>query len=166
LRLTQADVDLGCAMLTIRLTKFRKSRFVPIHPTTVAALRAYAKARDRLVSKSSCNRFFVSGDGRPLAYFTVRTVFRNLCDACRITGVGPRRPRLHDLRHTFACRRVELWYEARVDLEHAVSSLSVYLGHAKVSDTYWYLTATPALLARAAERFEHLVRPSAEEVQP
>ena len=70
------------------------------------------------------------------------------------------------MRHTFACRRVELWYDAGIDLEYAVSSLSVYLGHAKVSDTYWYLTATPALLARAAERFEHLVRPSAEEVLP
>lgn len=154
LRLTRFDADLGDGIVKIRETKFRKTRLVPVHPTTAAALRAYAGVRDRLVKEVHCDRFFVCGRGFALRYSTVRTVFRKLCDSLRMAGDGRRRPRLHDLRHTFACRRVEEWYDTGTDLGHAVSALSVYLGHAKVSDTYWYLTATPGLMARAAQRFE------------
>ena len=92
-------------------------------------LRTYAKARGRLAAHSRCDRFFVSDNGRPLAYQTVRTVFRKLCNSQQITGVGPRRPRLHDIRHTFACRCVERWYATGMNLDYAVSALSVYLGH-------------------------------------
>ena len=165
LRLAQIDVDLGRAILTIRQTKFYKTRLVPIHPTAITPLRMYAQACSSIVAPSRCDRFFVSDDGRPLRYPTVRTVFRKLCNSQQITGVGPRRPRLHDIRHTFACRCVERWYDTGTNLDHAVSALSVYLGHVKVSDTYWYLTATPSLLARAAERFERMACSSAKEVQ-
>ena len=77
---------------------------------------------------------------------------------------GPRRtegraPRIHDLRHTFACRRLLRWYAEGVDLDHAVAALSTYLGHAKVSDTYWYLTGIPELLDLAAGRFERFTSP-------
>jgi integrase/recombinase XerD len=92
-------------------------------------------------------------------------VFRKLCDRLPIARKG-RKPRLHDLRHTFACNRVEAWYDDQVDLAHAVSALSVYLGHAKVSDTYWYMTATPALMAKAANRFESFAQPATGEVKP
>lgn len=153
LRLTRFDVDLDHGIVKIRETKFRKTRLVPVHPTSVSALRAYADTRDRLVTDPQCDRFFVGGRGQALPYSTVRSVFRRLCDSL-LTGDDRRRPRLHDLRHTFACRRVEEWYDAGAELGHAVSALSVYLGHAKVSDTYWYLTATPGLMARAAQRFE------------
>jgi integrase len=163
LRLTRSDVDLNGGVVTVRETKFGKSRLVPLHPTTTAALAEYARERDRLVPRPRRDQFFLSDRGRELPYFTVRTVFRKLCAVLQITRVG-RQPRLHDLRHTFACRRVETWYDAKVDLAHAVSALSVYLGHAKVSDTYWYLTATPALMAKAATRFESFARP-AEEVE-
>jgi integrase len=165
LRLTRGDADLADGVLTIRETKFGKSRLVPLHPTTTAALVAYARDRDRLVPRPRCDHFFLSDRGEGLPYSTVRTVFRKLCDCLGIIGVG-RRPRLHDLRHTFACRRVEEWYDAGVDLAHAVSALSVYLGHAKVTDTYWYLTATPDLMARAAARFETFARPTGEGVTP
>ena len=131
----------------------------------MAPLRASARARGRLATNSRCDRFFISDNGRPLAYETVRSGFRKLCNSQQITGVGPRRPRLHDIRHPFDCRCVERWYARGMNLDYAISALSVYLGHVKVSDTYWYLTATPNLLARAAERFERLVWPS-EEVQP
>jgi integrase len=164
LHLTQADADLGHGVLKIRQTKFRKTRLVPLHPTAVTSLRIYVRTRDRLVGKTQCDRFFVSDEGQALPYSTVRTVFRKLCNSLRITNSNRRRPRLHDLRHTFACQRVEGWYTAGIDLAHAVSALSVYLGHAKVSDTYWYLTATPTLMARAAERFESVARPTAGEV--
>lgn len=165
LRLTRGDADLADGVLAIRETKFGKSRIVPLHPTTTAALAVYARDRDRLVTRPQCDRFFVSDRGEGLPYSTVRTVFRKLCDHLGVTGTG-RRPRLHDLRHTFACRRVEEWYDAGADLAHAVSALSVYLGHAKVTDTYWYLTATPDLMARAAARFEKFAGPADEEVTP
>jgi integrase/recombinase XerD len=97
----------------------------------------------------------VSDGGTPLCYSTVRGVFHKLVDSIPIRGRGARsRPRIHDLRHTFACRRVQSWYDAGGDVDQALPTLSVYLGHAKVSDTYWYLTATPELLDRAAARFE------------
>jgi integrase len=165
LRLRCADVDCDRGVLTIWETKFGKSRIVPLHPTATRALAAYAQNRARLVTKARSDYFFVSDWGEGLPYSTVRTVFRKLCEGQRITGLD-RRPRLHDVRHTFACRRVEQWYDAGVQLPHAVSALSVYLGHAKVSDTYWFLTATPELLARAAARFESFTAPAAEEVLP
>lgn len=156
LHLTRTDVDLGHGILKIRETKFRKTRLVPLHPTAAQALQSYASARDGIIRPEQCDRFFVSDQGQPLQYSTVRSVFRKLCTALQITGKNWRRPRLLDLRHTFACRRVERWYDARTNLDHSIAALSVYLGHAKVSDTYWYLTATPELLARAASRFEAL----------
>lgn len=166
LHLDRRDVDLDRGILTVRETKFRKTRLVPLHPTTADALRAYAGLRDRTVPAHRCDRFFASDRGRGLQYSTVRTVFRKLCDGLRLTSPTRPRPRLHDLRHTFTCRRVESWYDAGVDLAHAVAALSVYLGHAKVTDTYWYLTATPDLLARAAARFEGFARPDGGEVTP
>jgi integrase len=163
LHLACPDADLARGRLTIRETKFRKTRIVPLHPTATAALQTYTAVRDRAVPAGVSNRFFVSDRGIGLPYSTVRTVFRNLCNGLGITRPG-RRPRLHDLRHTFACRRVAAWYETGADLAHSVSALSVYLGHAKVTDTYWYLTATPDLLSHAAARFEEFSRPDGQEV--
>lgn len=157
LRLTPGDVDLVRGVLKVRETKFRKTRLVPLHPTAVAALRAYADNRARLLGDPWSDRFFLSDRGRELPYSTVRHTFRRLCASLGITGAPRRRPRLHDLRHAFACRRVEQWYQTGVDLDHAISALSVYLGHTKVTDTYWYLTATPDLMALAAKRFESFV---------
>jgi integrase len=137
-----------------------------MHPTTTAALQAYANAREQLAAQLECDRFFVSDAGQALPYSTVRGVFRKLCDSQSITGNGRRRPRLHDLRHTFACRRIEQCYDSHADVDQAVSALSVYLGHAKVSDTYWYVTATPDLIARAAQRFEAFAALVVQEVQP
>jgi len=155
LRLERSDVDLGQGVLTIRETKFRKTRLVPIHSTAIPALQEYACHRDQLVAAPQCNRFFVSQQGLALPYSTVRNVFRKLCASLQFPKRAARRsPRLHDLRHTFACRRIERWYDDRIDLDNAISALSVYLGHAKVSDTYWYLTATPGLMSSAAQRFE------------
>ncbi len=158
LRLASADIDLDRGVLTVRKTKFRKTRLVPLHPTAVAALHAYADNRTRLLGAPRNDHFFLSDQGSELPYSTVRHTFRRLCASLGITGIPRRWPRLHDLRHTFACRRVEQWYQSGTDLDHAISALSVYLGHAKVTDTYWYLTATPDLMALAANRFESFVR--------
>lgn len=164
LRLRRADADLSRGILKIRETKFRKTRLVPMHSTTTAALQAYADGREQLAAETECDCFFVSDRGQTLPYSTVRGVFRRLCDSLGITGTGRRRPRLHDLRHTFACRRIEQCYDVHADVDQAVSALSVYLGHAKVSDTYWYVTATPGLVARAAQRFETFAAPPVREV--
>jgi integrase len=153
LRLTRADVDLDGGVLTVRATKFRKFRLVPLHTTATAALRAYTEYVDRAVPGLMAPTFFVSMRGTPLAYSTVRTVFRRLSHALGWDTHTPR-PRIHDLRHTFACRRLQQWYEDGVDVAPRVAALATYLGHAKITDTYWYLTGTPELLALAAARFE------------
>jgi integrase len=165
LHLGRQDADLPVGRLVIRQTKFRKTRLVPLHPTTTSALRAYAEARDRAVPLPGCDRFLINSRGRSLAYSTARQTFRKLCEHVRITG-SHRPPRLHDLRHTFACRCIERWSNAGVNLAHAIAALPVYLGHAKVTDTYWYLSATPELLAHAAKRFEGFAPMCGEEVRP
>ncbi len=153
LRLTHADTDLAAGMLTIRATKFHKSRLVPLHPTTAAALRDYAAHRARAVPRPFAPTFFTSAQGVPLPSSTVSTVFGRLRSHLGWDTLVPR-PRIHDMRHTFACRRIEQWYAAGVEVAPRVAALATYLGHAKVSDTYWYLTGTPVLMALAAQRFE------------
>jgi integrase len=155
LHLRREDADLVAGVLTIRETKFHKSRLVPLHPSTTEALKAYADARDRIQPRLDGTAFFVSEAGRAPAYTTVRIVFRHLVDQI-VRGLpsGTRRPRLHDLRHSFACRCLLRWLRDGVDVHERIAALSTYLGHAKVSDTYWYLTGVPELMAITAARFE------------
>lgn len=159
LALQQADVDLEAGILRIRETKFRKSRLVPMHPTVTQVMRRYAACRDGDPDSRSGLSFFVGWHGRPLPYSTVRCTFRRLCTRLRwhSNGVLPR-PRIHALRHAFACRRLLQWYREGVDVDHAIASLSTYLGHGKVTDTYWYLSGTGELLAIAGDRFERFAR--------
>jgi integrase len=155
LKLSRGDVDWGHGTLMIRESKFHKSRLVPLHPSVVPVLRAYARLRDLRHPIPLTEAFFVSDRGAVLPYSTVRQMFRKLCEHLPLTTrSGGRAPRLHDFRHTFACRRLLRWYADGVDLDHAVAALSTYLCHAKVSDTYWYLTGIPELLGWAASRFE------------
>lgn len=160
LRLTRFDFADGRDLLAINETKFHKSRLVPLHPSTAQALREYAVFRDRVHPCPLAGAFFLTDRGTPLRYTTVRQNFRRLCGRVALANrADGRRPRLHDFRHTFACRRLLRWYEVGADVEHGVAALSTYLGHGKVSDTYWYLTATPELLGQAAARFEPFAAP-------
>ena len=155
LRLRQADVDLRQGLLRILETKFHKCRLVVLHPTVSVQVQAYACFRDKYRHAGRADAFFLSESGRALNYSTVRTTFRKI--ACCLgwdSPVGMPRPRIYDLRHTFACRRLLQWYREGVDVEHAIASLSTYMGHVKVTDTYWYLTGIPDLLQVAADRFE------------
>lgn len=154
LELQRSDVHLQSGILLVRQTKFRKTRWVPIHPTVTQALRQFADRRDREPDLRSSPWFF-SRCGRPLPYRTVLATFRRLSDdlGWRSNGFLPR-PRIHDLRHSFACRRLVQWYREGVDIDQAIASLSTYLGHAKVSDTYWYLSGTGELLSFAGAKFE------------
>jgi integrase len=155
LRLRRDDVDVMSGVLAVRATKFRKSRLVPLHATAAEALRRYVAERDRLVANPRTTTFFVTDAGGSLHYSTVRRVFRNLRRALGWAGLVPC-PRIHDLRHTFACRRLRDWYAEGLDVSARIGALATYLGHAHVTDTYWYLTGSPELLALAAERFEKL----------
>jgi integrase len=158
LRLKCDDVDLDAGMLTVRQTKFTKSRLVPLHPTTVRALRQYLALRQRHSPTVKDGPFLVSAKGTRLAKRTVHWVFDRLRKQLGWTARGGHAaPRIHDLRHTFICRRVQLWHEHGTDIDNAMVALSTYVGHAKVSDTYWYLTAAPDLMAVAGHRFERFV---------
>lgn len=168
LRITEAltleagEVDLQDGVLTIRQTKFHKSRLVPLHPSAIGPLRDYAAARDRRHPTPRDTTFFVSDAGRRLPYGTVRNTFHRLLKRAMpgADSTGRARPRLHDLRHTFVCRRLMAWYRDETAIDRAIDRLSAYLGHAKVTDTYWYLTGIPELLALAGGRFEQFADPT------
>ena len=156
LALTPTDVDLPAASLTVRQTKFRKSRLVPLHPTTVAALQRYVDARRRRVSDRRIETFLVSDQGTPLGDRMVHHTFATLRARLGWIGRGDYAvPRIHDLRHTFLCRALVRSYQQQQSVDHVIDVLSTYVGHASVSDTYWYVTAIPELLALAVQRFEH-----------
>lgn len=156
--LDRQDVDWDEGVLVITYSKFNKSRELPLHPSTIDALRAYAHERDELCAEPKGPSFFVSTLGKRLVYVTVQQVFARLA---RTAGLRPRstrcRPRLHDARHTFACTTLLGWYRAGVDVEAHLPLLSTYMGHANPSNTFWYLSAVPELLALAAERRERAV---------
>lgn len=160
LAFSRQEVDLEAGILTITTGKSHRSRLVPLHLSAVEALRVYAEARARYSyhrRPRSADTYFVSEFGTSLKYVKVRATFGDLRDRLGWhAGRTGRRPRIHDIRHTFAVRRIMCWYDEGVDVDRKIASLSSYLGHVKVSDTYWYLTAVPELLAKPAARFEHL----------
>lgn len=155
LRLDRDDVDLDAGVLTIHLTKFGKSRQLPLHPSTTAALARYDRQRDELYPKPKAPSFFVSTRGNRMDKSAVQKVFRDLCRRAGIERVwGSPQPRLHDIRHAFAVQTLLDWHRSGADVHARMLWLSTYLGHAEPSDTYRYLTAAPELLALAAARLE------------
>jgi integrase len=155
LRLSRDEVDLDAGVLAVSETKFHKSRLVPLHATTIMALRCYAEHRDRFRPVPRARTFFLSDAGVPMKYRRVNETFVKLRRQLGWTGSGGRRPpRIHDLRHAFACRRLLSWYQDGADVNLKIPALSTYLGHVKVTDTYWYLSALPELMACAGTRFE------------
>jgi len=152
--LEPGDVDLDAGILTVRGGKFRKARLVPLHPSATEALARYAAERDACCKAGLSQRFFRT-ERVALNPEAVEKTFSRIRQRLGWTAEGrTQRPRIHDIRHTFAVRRLLGWYREGADLERKVLALSMYLGHAKVSDTYWYLTGVPELMAIAAERFE------------
>jgi len=136
--------------LIIRQTKFHKSRLLPLHDTTRSALDRYVLARRQMAS--STETLFVSAKGEVLSDNTVRGVFQRLTRALGLRGKTDRRaPRIHDLRHTFAVRSLEQCGQDPNAVARHIAALTTYLGHAHVTDTYWYLQATPTLMAGIAE---------------
>jgi integrase/recombinase XerD len=155
IHLDRDDVDLEQGLLIVRATKFGKSRLIPLHPSTVEQIEVYCKRRDQFYPRPSTSRFFLSNQGTPLTDCMVRWTFVKLSRQIGLRKAGDSLgPRLHDLRHRFAVTTLLHWYQTGVDVEQRLPALSTYLGHAHVTDTYWYLSAIPELLARTKDRLE------------
>lgn len=157
LALDTADVDLADGLLSIRQSKFGKSRVVPVDESTCEALRRYVDRRHAVCVRPQSPAFLLSEQGRRVPGNTARRMFAVL--SCAI-GLRPplsgrrwgRGPRLQDFRHTFATRRLVEWYQAGLDVERELPKLATYLGHVEIGLTYWYIEAIPELLAHATTR--------------
>ena len=157
LKLDRPDVDLRQGVLTIRRTKFGKSRCVPLHASSRAALQRYADQRNAVFPKLSIPAFFVSDRGRRVTEWSARYTFATISRQVGLrVPAGKQRhgrgPRLHDMRHRFAARTLIDWYRTGVDVEREIPKLATYLGHVHVNDTYWYIEGVPELLQLATER--------------
>jgi integrase len=149
--LERSDVDLDAGLITIRKPKSDRARLVPLHPTSVEALRRYALVRDRLRPRPRSRAFFLSSAGTPVLDESLRKAFREI-----MTRIGVRteevRPRVHDLRHRFAVQTLIDWQRSGENIDERITTLSTFLGHVSPADTYWYLSASPELMALAADR--------------
>jgi integrase/recombinase XerD len=155
IRLGREDVEAGRSLLVVRNSKFERSREVPLHETSLAALATYAVARDRRFCDPAPASFFVSTLGTPLYPRNVNKTYRDLVALAGLKARGGRcRPRLHDLRHTFAVRTIIEWHRDGLDIDARMPLLSKVLGHADPASTYWYMQAAPELLALVAARLE------------
>lgn len=158
--LDRGEVNLTAGRLVMRHGKFGKTRELVLHPTTVDALRRYQRLRDRLAPQTGTPAWFVSMAGTRLLYCNVHHAFHRLVG---LAGLTPRsatcRPRIHDLRHSFAVHSMLDAYAAGQDGQTRLSLLSTWLGHVHPNNTYWYLSASPELMAIAAQRLEtHLTQ--------
>lgn len=151
--LDRDDVDSRTGVVTIRHAKHDRTRLVPLHETTVAALGAYATERDRLCPTPRSDAFFISSVGTRLDPNGIAKTLRGIT-----TDMGLRtatvRPTAHHLRHSFAVRTLIDWQQSGVSVDGHIATLSTYLGHIVPADTYWYLSASPELMAMAADRLD------------
>ncbi len=153
--LDRGDVSWEQGQLTVERSKLNKSRHVVLHPSSLDALASYAKLRDELCPRPNATSFLVSSAGTRLVYCNVWTLFHKLVLRAGLQARSPRcRPRIHDFRHSFAVQTLIDWYSADVDVEASLPTLSTFMGHVDPKSTYWYLSATPELLALAAHRLE------------
>ena len=153
LGLNRDDVDLENGVLTIREAKFGRSRLVPLHATASEALRCYADDRDQLYPAPRAKTFFISSIGTALSPDPVNKTFVELTTAIGLR-TATTRPRIHDLRHSFAVHTLIEWHRAAIDAESRMAVLSTYLGHVNPVGTYWYLSAAPELMGLAAARLD------------
>jgi site-specific recombinase XerD len=168
LSLDRSDVDLENGILSIRQTKFGKSRFVPLDSSTREALQRYAERRDALCLRPRSSAFLFTERGMRVQGSAARRTFAAI--SCAI-GLRPPRvgrhlgrgPRLQDFRHSFATKRLLEWYRAGLDVERELPKLSTYLGHVEIGLTYWYIEAVPELLALATKRLGTVHVPGGEQ---
>lgn len=159
LRLDRGDVDLTTGVLHIRRTKFRKDRLVPVHSSTLAVLYDYARHRDATFPERKTPAFFISSRGTRLSPTGLQAAFKAATSLANL-GQNGKRLRPHDLRHRFAVKRLAIWHQERADVQAVLPLLATYLGHARYTDTAYYVTAGADLLAMAAERMLDLGEPA------
>lgn len=147
-----ADVDLETGVLVIRRTKFDKDRLVPVHPTTLEVLRAYAAVREQMSVRPGETAFFLSTRGARFKAASVGYIFHQLVRRIDLCAPREKPPTFYSLRHTFAVRRLITWYHAGVDVQALLPALATYMGHVHYTSTAYYLTATAELLGVAADR--------------
>jgi len=163
LALDIGDVDFASGILTVHRSKFDKSRLVPLDDSVCGALAVYAKLRDSVRPCRDTPAFLVTERGSRLGPSATRRTHAKLCQAVGLRPKLPnsrvgRGPRIQDIRHTFATRRLIEWYRAGLDVDRLMPCLATYLGHDRVVDTYWYIQAVPELLRLATERLEAAAR--------
>lgn len=159
LRLDRDDVDLAQGLLRVSDSKFSKSRCIPVHNSTQHALAQYAAQRDRLCPKPNTPGFFVSECGTRISEWSLRYTFVKVSHQIGLRAAAQAHgPRIHDFRHRFAVNTLRDWYRTGVDVERHLPRLSTYLGHVHVTDTYWYLSATPELMQLANQQLERSIR--------
>lgn len=157
--LQKQDVDLKNGVITIRRTKFNKTRILPIHPTTVKVLANYVVTRNRffenyLSKHVRSEHFFISNNETPIANGVAEWTFNKIALQCGIRKESRKGPRIHDLRHTFVVNSLEDCFRQGKDVETLLPVLSTYMGHAQPGSTYWYMTITPELMSLASERLD------------
>jgi len=154
MRLDRSDFDAKQALLTVHNSKFNKSRQLVLHESTVGALRRYGRVRDKLCPSPRSPALFVSSTGERLGHPVLQPTFAGLLHDSGVGATESRRPRVHDLRHSFTVATLLRWYRDGEDVAVRMPALSTYLGHVDPSFTYWYLQAAPELLRLAANRLE------------
>ncbi len=156
--LDTGDFDGSLGVVTVREGKFGKSRILPLHPTTTAGLGRYLQARDRLCPAPATKALFISSVGKRMLYNAVQHTFSRIARQAGLAARSACRPRIHDLRHSFAVATLLDWYRRSEDVPALLPRLSTYLGHADPRHTFWYLSAAPELLALAGDRLDAHLR--------
>lgn len=155
LALDDSDFDPERQLLLARNAKFGRDRLLPLHPSAAAAVQDYRDFRDQVFPRPVSEALLVSSTGTRLRHDNVSVTFTRMA---RQAGLAPRpggaRPRIHDARHSFAVAALLGWLRDGVSVGERLPLLSAYLGHADPADTFWYLQASPELLAEAARRLD------------
>jgi integrase/recombinase XerD len=157
-RLDRDHIDWDEGVITIWNSKFQKHRAIPLHATSIEALRRYTQIRDQFCPHPTSPAFFLSTVGTRLDHDTLNHVFRGLIQQIGLDVPGRRRPRPHDLRHRFAVKTLIGWYRRGLNVEARMPLLSTYLGHGDIAHTFWYLSGGPELLLLASKRLERAER--------
>lgn len=151
INLQKGDVDLADGVITVRQAKLGRLRLVPLQQNSVDALASYVTSRNRLCPRPRSQAFFLSSRGTTLIPQAVGQTFHRLAVK---TGLHTetKRPRIHDLRHSFTVRVLASWYRSGIDVDTRMVALATYLGHVNITDTYWYISTSPELIALVAQR--------------
>lgn len=154
LALNLGDLDPSSRLLFVRKGKLDKKRYVVLHPTAMRAIEEYLVKRNAFEPSGDSSPLFLSRSGKRLDYDLAAKTFRRMTRLCKIGPDSPKPPRLHDLRHSYACNCVFRWYQEGADVNSKLPILATSMGHVNVESSQIYLHVTSRLLKQAAQRFQ------------